>query len=79
MKSLDQLTRQIPVIFNANKKLCENYGVQFNRLKSAGTPIGSNDLWIACHAMAESMILVTHNTREFNRVEGLLVEDWVAN
>ena len=79
MQSLDLLTRQIPVVFNVNKKLCESYGVHFNKLKIAGTPIGANDLWIACHALAESMTLVTHNTREFDRVDGLVVEDWVAN
>ena len=40
--------------------------------------IGANDLWIACHALAESAVLVTHNTREFTRVPGLSVEDWVG-
>ena len=40
--------------------------------------IGANDLWIACHALAESATLVTHNTSEFLRVGGLKVEDWVA-
>lgn len=46
-------------------------------LKDAGTPIGAKDLWIACHALAEDATLVTHNTDEFTRVEGLRVEDWV--
>ena len=46
------------------------------RLKTAGTPIGGNDLWIACHALAEKAILVTNNVREFERVEGLTVENW---
>ena len=78
-QNLDKLTRQIPVVFDVNKLLCEHYAVQFNKLKIAGTPIGANDLWIACHALAESMTLVTHNTREFIRVEGLDVEDWVTN
>lgn len=46
-------------------------------LESKGTPIGGNDMWIAAHALATNRILVTHNTREFKRVKGLKVEDWV--
>jgi len=45
-------------------------------LASAGTPIGSYDLQIAAIALANNLILVTHNTREFERVEGLQIEDW---
>lgn len=51
--------------------------MQFQHLKAAGTPIGANDLWIACHALAEDATLVTHNTREFERVQGLRWVDWV--
>ena len=46
------------------------------KLASVGTPIGSYDLQIAAIALAEDLTLVTHNTREFERVEGLAVEDW---
>jgi tRNA(fMet)-specific endonuclease VapC len=46
------------------------------RLASAGTPIGAYDLQIAAIALANNLMLVTHNTREFERVEGLQVEDW---
>jgi tRNA(fMet)-specific endonuclease VapC len=76
-RSLEQLTRQIPVIYNTNYQLCEYYAVHFTYLKAAGTPIGANDLWIACHALAEDATLVTHNTKEFNRVKNLKFEDWV--
>ena len=41
-----------------------------------GTPIGPNDLMIAAIALANNLILVTHNTREFARVAGLILEDW---
>jgi len=41
------------------------------------TPIGANDLWIACHALAEDATLMTHDTRKFARVVGLRLEDWV--
>jgi tRNA(fMet)-specific endonuclease VapC len=46
------------------------------RLASAGTPIGTCDLLIAAIALASNLTLVTHNTREFGRVDGLQVEDW---
>jgi tRNA(fMet)-specific endonuclease VapC len=48
-------------------------------LVSAGTPIGPNDLMIAAIAVAQGLILVTHNTFEFNRVPGLIVEDWQSS
>lgn len=47
-------------------------------LERAGTPIGSHDLFIAAHARSRDITLVTHNTREFARVPGLRVEDWLA-
>ena len=46
-------------------------------LRLAGTPIGPNDTAIAGHAVATGAILVTNNTREFERVPGLMLEDWV--
>ncbi len=46
------------------------------RLEQLGTPIGPNDLMIAAIAVANDVVLVTHNTREFGRVEGLKCEDW---
>ncbi|WP_263012916.1 type II toxin-antitoxin system VapC family toxin [Ancylothrix sp. D3o] len=45
-------------------------------LAGRGTPIGANDLQIAAIALANNLILVTHNTREFSRVDGLKIEDW---
>ncbi|EKQ8001251.1 type II toxin-antitoxin system VapC family toxin [Raoultella ornithinolytica] len=46
-------------------------------LAAAGTPIGPNDTAIAGHAIAAGAILVTNNTREFERVPDLVLEDWV--
>ncbi len=46
-------------------------------LRLAGTPIGPNDTAIAGHAIAAGAILVTNNTREFERVPDLVLEDWV--
>jgi tRNA(fMet)-specific endonuclease VapC len=45
-------------------------------LAARGTPIGPYDLMIAAIALANNLILVTHNTREFARVAGLILEDW---
>ena len=45
-------------------------------LTKAGTPIGPYDLLIAAIALTNDLILVTHNTSEFNRVTGLKIEDW---
>jgi tRNA(fMet)-specific endonuclease VapC len=76
LKRLDVLARQVQVIYPNSSAICRAYAEQFMRLKEAGTPIGANDLWIACHALAEDATLVTHNTREFERVGGLRIEDW---
>lgn len=45
-------------------------------LERQGQPIGNMDMLIAAHALAENAVLVTHNTREFERVPGLSVENW---
>ncbi|MDY7003773.1 MAG: type II toxin-antitoxin system VapC family toxin [Cyanobacteriota bacterium] len=49
----------------------EFYAEARSKLESLGTPIGSYDLQIAAIALANNLILVTHNVREFSRVEGL--------
>ncbi len=46
------------------------------QLTNLGTPIGFNDLLIASITLAHDLTIVTHNTSEFSRVEGLRVEDW---
>lgn len=55
-----------------------HYGAIRAGLERAGTPIGANDLFIAAHALALGATLVTANEREFRRVPGLAVENWVA-
>ena len=47
-------------------------------LEQAGTPIGPNDLLIAARALALDLTLVTDNTREFSRVPGLRLENWLV-
>jgi tRNA(fMet)-specific endonuclease VapC len=46
-------------------------------LEKRGLPIGANDMLIAAHALATGSILVTDNVREFTRVKGLTVENWL--
>jgi tRNA(fMet)-specific endonuclease VapC len=47
------------------------------QLEAAGTPIGGNDMLIAAHALAAGCTLVTGNEREFARVKGLIVDNWL--
>lgn len=53
------------------------YGEIRAHLQSQGTPIGPLDMLIAGHAKAEGVTLVTNNVREFERVQGLEIENWV--
>jgi len=76
LAALRDLTREIPVEYSVDENLCRFYGDHANRLKRAGTPIGGNDLWIACHAISVDATLVTNSTREFSRIDGLRLENW---
>ncbi|MEX1168059.1 MAG: type II toxin-antitoxin system VapC family toxin [Hydrogenophaga sp.] len=53
------------------------YGPLRQSLRQAGTPVGELDLLIAAHAQANELIVVTNNTREFERIEGLKLENWI--
>lgn len=55
----------------------KSYGLLRSRLERRGTPIGGNDLLIAAQALALGYVIVTDNEREFSRVEGLRVQNWV--
>ena len=59
-------------------KAAAHYGSIRAALEVAGRPIGVNDLHIAAHARSEGLTLVSNNLREFERVPGLLMENWVA-
>jgi len=53
------------------------YGQIRTWLEAEGQPISSNDLWIAAHALSQGMTLVTGNVREFARIKGLNMENWL--
>jgi len=54
------------------------YGKICTALRRQGTPIGAMDMLIAAHAKAKGLVIVTNNVREFERVEGLELENWVS-
>ena len=64
----------LPMPENAGK----TYGSIRAKLESKGWPIGNNDMWIAAHAIAATLTIVTNNKREFQRVPGLKVQSWVS-
>jgi tRNA(fMet)-specific endonuclease VapC len=54
------------------------YGIIRAALESQGQSIGNNDLWIAAHAKAAGLTVVTNNEREFRRIAGLKVQNWIS-
>jgi tRNA(fMet)-specific endonuclease VapC len=58
-------------------RAAREYGRIRAHLAALGTPIGPNDLLIAAIALANGVELVTHNTAEFSRVPGLMLDDWL--
>jgi tRNA(fMet)-specific endonuclease VapC len=73
MRSLFETIKTLELPARAASHYCD---VRF-LLQRAGTPIGNNDLWIGCHALAGGLTVVTNNEREFRRVPGLSVENWI--
>jgi len=59
-------------------KAAGHYGSIRAALERRGLPIGVNDLHIAAHARSEGLTLVSNNPGEFERIEGLLTENWIA-
>ena len=75
LAKIGKLRRQHPSL-PFDDTAAELYAENRQHLAALGTPIGSNDVMIASIALANHLILVTHNTREFSRVPGLQLEDW---
>jgi tRNA(fMet)-specific endonuclease VapC len=73
---LEELTSLIPALPMPTDtgKYC---GDIRSKLEKQGKPIGNNDLWIAAHALALDLVLVTNNVKEFMRIKHLKIENWV--
>jgi tRNA(fMet)-specific endonuclease VapC len=74
---LEQLITLIPVL-SLDAAVSISYGKIRQHLQADGKLIGNNDLWIAAHALAAKLILVTNNVGEFERVPSLRIENWVS-
>jgi tRNA(fMet)-specific endonuclease VapC len=73
----EALRETLPVL-PLDEAVVDRYAEVRLQLESVGTSIGSNDLLIAAHALALEAVVVTDNVREFSRVPGLRVENWLA-
>ena len=65
-------------VVDSGREDARNAGGDPRDLWRAGTPIGPYDILIAGQALARDLTLITHNIREFSRVQGLRIEDWEA-
>ena len=77
LTQLNQLRRFLQVA-PLPEAAAEAYGAIRAELEHRGRLIGNNDLWIAAHAVASSLTLVTNNEKEFARIDGLAIENWVS-
>ena len=82
-KQSEQLAQRIEAILGVlpvlqlGQPADHHYAHVRHYLEAAGRPIGANDLFIAAHALALDLTLVTANIREFSRVPNLRVENWL--
>jgi len=76
LAEIEKLLQDVPVE-DLGMGAAEAYGEIRATLQRQGSLISSNDLWIASHALALGVTLATNNEREFRRVPGLNVENWV--
>ena len=75
-RAIEEFCTRLTVL-DYGAKAAAHYGEIRANLERIGTPIGVNDLHIAGHARSEGLTLVTNNLKEFDRVEGLRMENWV--
>ena len=78
-----RLSAQLDAILSAidvlplEEPVDRHYAELRRHLERAGTPVGPNDMLIAAHALALGLAVVTGNVKEFARVPGLTVENWL--
>ncbi len=76
LKQIESFVSRLDVL-DYGQKAASHYGDIRVDLERRGVTIGVNDLHIAGHARSEGLTLVTNNLREFERVEGLRLDNWV--
>ena len=77
LERLRELIHLLPAL-SLPETAAEAYGRIRAELESKGQMIGNNDLWIAAHAVAAGLTLVTNNEKEFRRVPGLKIQNWAV-
>jgi tRNA(fMet)-specific endonuclease VapC len=77
-RQLEELVSLLPVL-PLPAEAGRSYAAVRAELEASGRVIGNNDLWIAAHAKAAKLILVTNNEREFQRVSGLEIQNWAKS
>jgi tRNA(fMet)-specific endonuclease VapC len=77
LERLRELVHLLPALA-LPESAAETYGAIRADLEPKGEMIGNNDLWIAAHALAAGLTLVTNNEKEFRRVRGLKVQNWTT-
>ena len=75
LPALQALLRELPILMFDSDSALQAAKIRA-QLQRIGRPIGTYDALIAATALANNLIIVTHNTREFGRIAGLKVEDW---
>ncbi len=76
LAQLAEMIQDVPVV-DIGAIAAEAYGNIRAALEKQGGILGNNDLWIAAHALSLGVTLTTNNEREFRRVAGLSVQNWV--
>jgi len=76
VRRVEALLSRIPVL-PLEAPADEVYGQIRTSLERSGSPIGANDMLIAAHALALDATLVTDNEREFRRIDGLKMDNWL--
>ena len=74
LREFEQIVPALPL----PQAAAQVYGTIRAELEATGQTIGGNDLWIAAHAKAAGLTLVTNNEREFRRVRGLKIQNWAV-
>jgi tRNA(fMet)-specific endonuclease VapC len=76
LQAIEHFSARLDVL-SFSPKAAAHYGQVRAELERAGTPVGPHDMLIGAHARSEGLIVVTNNRREFDRMSGLRVENWI--